>query len=154
MARIAEGAAEADRPMLEALARRVRQRRAALGIGTVEFGERANVSHSYVSRLERGHVPRPTLSELARVAKACGYSGLSALLDDQNEAGADAELQALARNTALAERFKALAIAWDSAPPAVQAMVSATLDALATQMQAGGREAENQEHRRIRRKRE
>ena len=149
MARINQEAAEEDRPMLDALARRVRQRRQAFGIGTVELGERARLSHSFISRLERGLVPRPTLSELRRVAEALEYPSLGAFLEGVTQPSPDADdVQIIGRNADLAPRFVALAEVWGSAPPAVQAMVAATLDTLAAQMGAGAQAAEDQAPRR------
>ena len=59
---------------------RLRARRAELGLTLQQIGERAGVSVSYLSTLERG-VGVPSLSVLARVARALDL-GLSALLRD------------------------------------------------------------------------
>lgn len=66
------------------LGRRVRQRRLAMGIGSqAELAERAELSPSYVSRLEAGQAG-VKVDELLKVAKALGMR-LSDLVGETDE---------------------------------------------------------------------
>lgn len=57
-----------------ALGRRLLARREALHLDQQAVAERACVSRAYISRLERGVVPSPKVTELEQVATALGLS--------------------------------------------------------------------------------
>jgi transcriptional regulator with XRE-family HTH domain len=52
---------------------RIRTRRRELGLTLVEVAERAELSHPFLSQLERG-LARPSMSSLFRIARALGVS--------------------------------------------------------------------------------
>lgn len=56
------------------LGRRLAKRRADLDLDQDEVAERAGVSRAYVSRLERGIVPQPKVTDLSAVADALNLS--------------------------------------------------------------------------------
>lgn len=122
MSKASAEVAEQERRMLEDLGRRMRRRRNALSgsgakgeLGIVELGERAGLSHSYVSRLERGLVPRPTLPELAAVARALEMSPQALLYGDMDETE-EADVRRILRHDDLREMFATIAEAWDFLP--------------------------------------
>jgi hypothetical protein len=87
--------ADEDRRLLEALGRRLRRRRQETGENVLELAERSGVSHSYISRLERGLIPRPTLAELRGVARGYGFASMCAMLEGMADPGEDAASRAL-----------------------------------------------------------
>lgn len=52
------------------IGRRVLQARDATGLSQGQFAKAAHLSRAYISRLERGLVPNPTITDLAAVAGA------------------------------------------------------------------------------------
>lgn len=134
--------AEEDRRFLEALGRRLRRRRRELvqGNNVVDLAEASGVSHSYISRLERGLIPRPTWAELRGVARGYGFRSLCEMLEGMDSPGDDAMMRALTQHGELVGRFAAIAGGWGWASPEVRALVIATLDALGGQLSAGRQE--------------
>ena len=123
---------------LRLLGMRLRAHRKALDLGVMEIAERAGLSHSYLSRLERGLVPRPTVAELEQAVRGYGFRSLCALIEGDTSTGDDDAGRVLVRHPDLAERFTALAAGWDWAAPAVRDVILATLDALAGQVRVEG----------------
>lgn len=58
----------------------VAERRLALDMSQEDLARRADVSHSYVSKLENGLVKRPGAVTLSRVAMALGYASIEELV--------------------------------------------------------------------------
>lgn len=56
------------------IGRRVLDARERLRLSQGEFADRARLSRAYISRLERGLIPNPTLTDLAQVAAAAEMS--------------------------------------------------------------------------------
>lgn len=142
MSKASPEVADQERVLLEALGKRMRHRRESLRNGTdtdklgiVELAERAGLSHSYVSRLERGLVPRPTLPELAAVARALDISPQTLLYGEM--AGTDeAELRRILRHDDLRESFADIADGWEWLNPADRTFLAASLKALAERARA------------------
>ncbi|MDP8923241.1 MAG: helix-turn-helix domain-containing protein [Chloroflexota bacterium] len=121
---------------LEGLGRRLRGRRAEMGLGLLETTQRTGLSHSYLSRLERGLVPRPTVPELEGVARGYGFRSVVELLEGEGQSVDDATRQVLGRHPELAERFAAISAGWESLGQPVRDFVLATLDGIAGQVRA------------------
>lgn len=60
-----------------AIGKRVRRLRKHLGISQRMLSERAGISDSYISQLESGKIPNPTITQLRKVA-----NGLKATLEE------------------------------------------------------------------------
>jgi transcriptional regulator with XRE-family HTH domain len=56
------------------IGRRILAARDALRLSQQDFAERAGLSRAYISRLERGLIPNPTITDLGKVAEAAGVS--------------------------------------------------------------------------------
>jgi transcriptional regulator with XRE-family HTH domain len=56
------------------IGRRILAAREALRLSQQDFADRAGLSRAYISRLERGLIPSPTLTDLGKVAEAAGTS--------------------------------------------------------------------------------
>ena len=54
------------------IGRRILAAREALRLNQQEFADKAGLSRAYISRLERGLIPNPTITDLAQVAEAAG----------------------------------------------------------------------------------
>jgi transcriptional regulator with XRE-family HTH domain len=59
------------------LATRIRELRNAKGLTQNELGQRVGLAHTYISRLEKGHIT-PTLPLLERLAKGLEVWSISA----------------------------------------------------------------------------
>lgn len=64
---------------MKALGKRLKQRREDLRLDQEDVADKACVSRAYVSRLERGLVPAPKLTELTQVVEALQWSLVEAL---------------------------------------------------------------------------
>lgn len=64
------------------IGRRVFTAREGLRLNQEDFADRAGLSRAYISRLERGLVPNPTISDLQRVATAAGVPITDLILPD------------------------------------------------------------------------
>ena len=128
--------------ILKALGRRLRARRVDLGLGVTDVAERAGVSHSYISRIERGLIPRPTLLELRKVATGYGVP-LHALIDDDAEDARSATVRALRDAPALERVVGAIAASWEWAGEDVRAVLLASLEGVAGQLAAIRRRSES-----------
>lgn len=69
------------------LGARVRALRHARGLTLVQLAELAELSHPFLSQLERG-LARPSFGSLEKIARALGSSQLELLADDEPEADA------------------------------------------------------------------
>jgi mannose-6-phosphate isomerase-like protein (cupin superfamily) len=67
------GAAGDESELRRRLGEVIRARRKALGLTLVQLADRADLSHPFLSQLERGRV-RPSMSSLHRIAQALGTS--------------------------------------------------------------------------------
>ncbi|WP_082485060.1 helix-turn-helix domain-containing protein [Rathayibacter sp. Leaf296] len=85
-ARVAE-APDAETPPVSRPGSRIRALRRARGLTLVQLAERADLSHPFLSQVERG-LARPSMSSLERIALALGSSAVELLVDDPEEAGA------------------------------------------------------------------
>lgn len=127
--------AQEERRILEALGRRLRARRNDLGLTVMQAAERSGLSHSYHSRLERGLIPRPTLLELRKVSRGYGVP-LHALIDDSGESPESAGVRGLRDAPALARVVGAIAGSWQWAGEDVRAVLLASLEGVANQLDA------------------
>ncbi len=123
------------RPQLVQVGRRMRRRREALGLGTVQLGEKAGLSHSYISRLERGLIPRPTLPELSAVARALEMPEQALLYGEMAEDD-EAGVRQILRNPELQAAFGAIADGVEWAHPDDRKFLIASLQALAERSNA------------------
>jgi transcriptional regulator with XRE-family HTH domain len=121
--------------ILEALGRRLRARRADLELGIVELAERAGLSHSYISRIERGRIERPTLFELRKVATGYGLP-LHTLVDDDTDTAESATGRGLRDAPELARVVDQIAASWPWVTEDVRAVMLAGLQAMAMQLEA------------------
>lgn len=56
------------------IGRRILAARETLRLNQQEFADKARLSRAYISRLERGLIPNPTITDLEKVAEAAGVS--------------------------------------------------------------------------------
>lgn len=71
---------------LQTLGRRIRERRRSLGMTLVQLAAAADLSHPFLSQLERAKA-RPSLASLQRVAQALGTSQLELMLGPSAASG-------------------------------------------------------------------
>jgi transcriptional regulator with XRE-family HTH domain len=128
--------------MLEAveLGRRVRSRRLALGMKSqAALAERAQISPSYISRLESGQAG-DKVEELIKVAQALGWK-LSQLVGESDEEFAAEVRRRMPDGSELAISFERLARNVAAQTEAEQAFVKGFIDHLADRYGVGGSEA-------------
>jgi transcriptional regulator with XRE-family HTH domain len=65
------------------IAKKIRARRAFLGLSLADVAERADLSPSTLSRIERGLLS-PRLETVERLARALGYTAEDLLLGDRH----------------------------------------------------------------------
>lgn len=63
-----------DMADVNVIGRRVFDGREALRLNQQEFADKAKLSRAYISRLERGLIPNPTITDLGQIADALGIS--------------------------------------------------------------------------------
>lgn len=56
--------------MLETISKIIRSKREEMGLTIAQLAERANVSDSYISRIERGEIDNARIKKLDSIAKA------------------------------------------------------------------------------------
>ncbi len=79
----------------ERIGARIRRLRHARGLTLVQVAESAELSHPFLSQLERG-LARPSIGSLEKIARALGSSQLELLADDDDERGAQSPVSFVA----------------------------------------------------------
>lgn len=111
------------------MGQRVKVRRAALGLSQIDLARKANISASYVSRLESG-LAGERLDELIKIARALGWR-LSQLVGESEDALLAELRQRLPSGTDVIVIFERLASALTTARDDDQTLILQTLEALA-----------------------
>jgi transcriptional regulator with XRE-family HTH domain len=84
------------------LGTRIEQLRIRRGMSQYALAKSANVSTTYIQKLERGAIGNPSLNEFLRVAEALRVSVLDLLSDDTNDEQGDSPESAVATDHRLA----------------------------------------------------
>lgn len=113
---------------LVAIGERVRERRVMLGLNQVELAQRANLSPSYISRLEAGQTGE-RLEDLAKVAQALGWRLSQLVGESENELLAELR-QRLPSGTDVIVIFERLASALASVRDDDKTLILKTLETL------------------------